>query len=155
MGFEPTRSIANDIDRVLYVIPPLHRKKFSRLIRSKGYSPTDLNQFPWRTYIPYKSTQSFLPRYRERPPLTTRSAEVCGCIGNWTRSVGTYACGLDISPHQSGTLSHQRIHPLWCHSVCRINIWKEYRSILRIITCLRKELNLHLEHHNDYPCSAN
>ena len=45
-GFEPARSNANDIDRVLRVIPSLHQKIFSGLIRSKGYSPTDFNQIP-------------------------------------------------------------------------------------------------------------
>ena len=45
-GFEPARSNANDIDRVMRVIPSLHRKKFSEVISYKGYSPTDLNQLP-------------------------------------------------------------------------------------------------------------
>ena len=45
-GFEPARSNANDIDRVMRVILSLHRKKFSEVISFKGYSPTDLNQLP-------------------------------------------------------------------------------------------------------------
>ena len=44
--FELARPNVNDIDRVLYVIPPLHQKKFSGLIRSKEYSLTDFNQIP-------------------------------------------------------------------------------------------------------------
>lgn len=42
----PTRSNVNDIDRVLYVIPSLHQKKFLEMISFKGYSPTDFNQIP-------------------------------------------------------------------------------------------------------------
>ena len=45
-GFEPARSNANDIDRVMRVIPSLHQKKYSEVINFKGYSPTDLNQLP-------------------------------------------------------------------------------------------------------------
>ena len=41
--FELARSIVNDYNRVLRLIPTLYQKKFSGLIRSKGYSPTDLN----------------------------------------------------------------------------------------------------------------
>ena len=38
--------IVNDIDRVLYVIPSLHQKKFLEMISFKGYSPTDFIQIP-------------------------------------------------------------------------------------------------------------
>ena len=85
-GFEPTRSNANDIDRVLCVIPPLHQKKFSEVISFKGYSPTDFNQIPWRTYTPLQINPVLFTPYGKdfRSPLGCWS--LCGHPGIWTLS---------------------------------------------------------------------
>lgn len=62
---------SNDIDRVLCVIPSLHQKKFLEMISFKGYSPTDFNQIPRKTYTPLQiNPVPFTPYGRDfRSPL--------------------------------------------------------------------------------------